>query len=48
MPNVLISPHSASTSDRENMRLTELFCANLRRFLDGEPLQNVLDVERLY
>jgi phosphoglycerate dehydrogenase-like enzyme len=48
MPNVLVSPHSASTSDRENGRLTDLFCENLRRFLRGETLKNVLDVERLY
>lgn len=48
MPNVLLCPHSASTSDRENGRLTELFCENLRRFLKGEPLRNVLDIERLY
>jgi len=48
MPNVLVSPHSGSTSDRENERLTELFCENLRRFLAGEPLLNVLDTERLY
>jgi phosphoglycerate dehydrogenase-like enzyme len=48
MPNVLVSPHSASTSDRENGRLTELFCDNLSRFLKGEPMRNVLDVDRLY
>ncbi len=48
LPNVLISPHSASTSDRENGRLTELFCDNLRRYLDGAPLRNVLDLEALY
>ena len=48
MPNVLVSPHSGSTSDRENARITELFCDNLRRFLAGEPLVNVLDTERLY
>ena len=48
MPNVLISPHSASTSDRENGRITDLFCENLRRFLSGEPLLNRLDVEKLY
>lgn len=48
MPNVLISPHSASTSDRENERITDLFCDNLRRYLDGEPLHNVLDPERRY
>jgi glyoxylate/hydroxypyruvate reductase A len=47
MPNVLVSPHSASTSDRENRRLTDLFCENLRRFLSGEPLINVLDLEEL-
>lgn len=48
MPNVLVSPHSASTSDRENERITDLFCANLRRYLAGQPLLNVLDLERLY
>ncbi len=48
MSNVLISPHSASTSDRENQRITDLFCDNLRRYLDGEPLRNVLNTETLY
>lgn len=48
MPNVLVSPHSGSTSDRENERLTDLFCDNLTRFLAGEPLLNVLDADRLY
>ena len=48
MTNVLVSPHSASTSDRENERITDLFCDNLRRFLAGEPLRNVLDPERQY
>ena len=48
MPNVLVSPHSASTSDRENERITDLFCDNLRRFLADEPLLNVLNTETLY
>jgi glyoxylate/hydroxypyruvate reductase A len=48
MPNVLVSPHSASTSDRENRRITELFCDNLRRYLAGEPLWNVLDTRLMY
>ena len=48
MPNVLVSPHSGSTSDRENLRLTDLFCENLRRFLAGDPLLNLLDTKRLY
>lgn len=48
MPNVLISPHSASTSDRENSRITEFFCENLRRYLAQEPLLNVLNIDKLY
>jgi len=48
MPNVLICPHSASTSDRENSRITALFCENLRHWLDGEPLKNVLQPERYF
>jgi phosphoglycerate dehydrogenase-like enzyme len=43
MPNVLISPHSASTSDRENGRITDLFIDNIKRFLNKQPLLNVLD-----
>jgi phosphoglycerate dehydrogenase-like enzyme len=48
MPNVLISPHSASTVASENARLTELFIDNLGRFLGGAPLRNVFQAERLY
>ena len=48
MPNVTVCPHSASTSDKENQRITDLFCENLRCFLAGQPLRNVLDVERMY
>ncbi len=48
MENVSIYHHSASTNDRENDRIVEIFCDNLRRYLDGEPLMNQLDVERMY
>lgn len=48
MDNVLISPHSASTADSENGKLTALFCDNMRRYLNDEPLRNVLDTEKLY
>lgn len=43
MPNVIVSPHSASTSDQENRRITDLFCDNLRLFLAGQPLRNQLN-----
>jgi len=48
MPNVIISPHSASTADSENWKLTNLFCDNLLRYLDGRPLRNVLNKKTLY
>lgn len=50
MSNVLISPHSASTVATENARITDIFCHNLRCFLEGRfgDMQNMLDKERMY
>jgi phosphoglycerate dehydrogenase-like enzyme len=50
MPNVLISPHSASTVTTENAKITEIFCANLRCYLDGRlaAMRNVFDKGRMY
>lgn len=48
MPNVMVSPHSGSTSDRENERITEIFCDNLERYLRGAALRNVLNTDLLY
>lgn len=48
MPNVLISPHSASTVAAENRLLTDLFIDNLCRWLAGEPLRNTFDVSAGY
>ena len=45
MDNVIVCPHSASTADRENERITDLFCENIRRFIGGRPLLNVYDRE---
>ena len=43
LPNVLVTPHAAALSARENERITELFSDNLRRYLDGRPLRNVVE-----
>jgi phosphoglycerate dehydrogenase-like enzyme len=50
LPNVLISPHSASTAPSENRKITDIFCHNLAAFLGGKPEQmiNVLDKRRMY
>ena len=48
LPNVLITPHSMSTAFGENELLVDLFCDNLRRYLAGEPLRNLVDKRRGY
>ncbi len=48
MPNVIINPHSASTTDTENAKITRIFCDNLKQYLAGQPMQNVLNVEQYY
>ncbi len=50
LPNVLISPHSASTVSAENERITEIFCHNLRCWLDGRlaNMRNILDQGLMY
>lgn len=48
LDNVVISPHSASTVEDENRLITDLFCDNLRRYLDGRPLINVYRPELGY
>jgi glyoxylate/hydroxypyruvate reductase A len=48
LPNVLISPHSASTAANENAVLIDLFIDNLHRYLSGRPLRNLYVGERGY
>jgi phosphoglycerate dehydrogenase-like enzyme len=40
VPNLYISPHSATSPDRFWANLHELFRHNVRRYLRGEPLSN--------
>lgn len=49
LENVIISPHSTDmVPELVNERQTELFCENLRRYLKGEKLLNVLDKRLFY
>jgi phosphoglycerate dehydrogenase-like enzyme len=48
MPRVIITPHTAGRSDRSRERLFLLVQENLRRFVAGEPLLSVVDIERGY
>jgi phosphoglycerate dehydrogenase-like enzyme len=48
MPNVIVSPHTSGASPRSLERTLHLFLANLRRYLAGEPLENVVDKSEGY
>ena len=44
-PNVIITPHVGAQSARRNQLVTDLLCQNLKRYLEGEPLYNLVDKE---
>ena len=48
MENVIISPRIAGGTPVYMQQAVEVFCDNLRRYLAGEPLRNVVDPERGY
>ena len=48
LPNVIITPHLAGATDRLWPRQVELLQENLRRYLAGEALLNLVDKKRGY
>jgi len=48
LQNVIISPHIAGYVEQYNVMVTELFCENLKRFLNGEELHNLFDKKKGY
>jgi phosphoglycerate dehydrogenase-like enzyme len=48
LDNVIVCPHVAARTEDEDARAVEVFAANLRRRLAGEPLENVVDPVALY
>jgi len=45
---VVITPHVSAATDVSEHRGVDLFCKNLTRYLEGVPLENVIDWERGY
>ncbi len=48
LPNVIITPHNSGLSHRLHERSADLFLENLRRYMAGEPLLNVVDKKAGY
>jgi phosphoglycerate dehydrogenase-like enzyme len=43
LPNVVVTPHNGAASDGTLRRHQEIVADNIRRFVAGEPLRNVVD-----
>lgn len=43
LPNVIVTPHNGATSTGTRRRSQEIVAENLRRFVAGEPLHNIVD-----
>ena len=43
LDNIVMTPHIAAGTDRYYERATDIFCANLRRYIAGEPLEFLVD-----
>jgi phosphoglycerate dehydrogenase-like enzyme len=48
LPNVVVSPHTAANSEKEDSRIADLFTANLKAFLDGGKMSNIVDTRYFY
>jgi phosphoglycerate dehydrogenase-like enzyme len=48
MPNVILTPHTAAASPRVAERHLGVLLDNLRRFVAGQPLHNVVDKRRWF
>jgi len=48
MDNVLITPHTSSAGADSSLRSQIIAVENLRRYVAGEPMLNVVDIERGY
>lgn len=47
-PNIIITPHNSAPSDQMVERFWILVRENLRRYVSGEPMLNVVDLKRGY
>jgi phosphoglycerate dehydrogenase-like enzyme len=48
MENVILTPHVSGFTPHYDERATDIFAENLRRYLAGEPLLNLVDRQEGY
>jgi D-2-hydroxyacid dehydrogenase (NADP+) len=48
LPNVIITPHVVGEMENFNVKAAELFCENLKRYISGKRLRNIMNKKRGY
>jgi phosphoglycerate dehydrogenase-like enzyme len=48
LPNAILTPHVAGVSPNYKVLVTDLFCKNLKRYLNGEKLFNLVNKKKGY
>ena len=48
LPNVIITPHCGGLREDYDLYATRLFCKNLKRYLSGKELLNIIDKKKGY
>ena len=48
LDNVILSPHIAGITPRDDEHVLKIFAENLRRYVDGRPLLNLVDRTKGY
>ena len=48
LPNVIFSPHISGEMENYEVRATEVFCKNLRRYVEGRKFARVVDPKKGY
>ncbi len=48
LPNVIIGPHASGRLDNYDFLTTEFFCENLKRYIAGRRLRNIVNKKRGY
>jgi len=48
LPNVILTPQIAGSNEHHAKWSTRIFCRNLRRYIDGEEMFNIIDRGRGY
>lgn len=48
MPNVIVSPHMAGSTNRRSYHISKLFCENMSRYVSDQPLCNVITRDKGY